>query len=138
MINNIMEIEIKKLFDDKVLNELDPNLTLLPNELKRDIFEKYFYPNRLVLDLLDELQSHECKLLDTKNLVPILGNVLKDNLAVKYLYENYIFKLPSSSYKQNIFKKLYDDIIVNKIKYFVLITDPVEDFALMWVFTMYK
>ena len=40
-----METEINKLFDDKVLNELDPNLTLLPDDLKRDIFEKYFYPN---------------------------------------------------------------------------------------------
>jgi len=71
-----MEIEIKKLFDDNELNKLDPNLTLLPDDLKRDIFEKYFYPNRLVIDLLDELQSHECKLLDITNLLPILRNVL--------------------------------------------------------------
>jgi len=63
---------------------------------------------------------------------------VKDKLAVKYLYENYIFNYSYSSYKKNIFKKLYDDIIVNNINHFVLITDPVEDFALMWICTMYK
>ena len=134
-----MEKEIiTKIFDDEKLHALDPNLTLLPHELKRDIVEKYFYPNRLVLDLLEELESHECKTLDIIHLLPILRDVLKDELAITYLLENYIYICPYHNYKTNIFKELYDDIITNKIKHFILLDDPVEDFALTWVFTMYK
>lgn len=134
-----MKKEINKIFDDEKLNKIDPNLCLLPDELKRDIYEKYFYPNRLVLDLLEELESHESKTLNINNLFPILRQVLQDPIAVKYLLENYLYMSPYyNNYNKNIFKDLYDDIIINKIKHFVLITDPVEDFALTWVFRMYK
>jgi hypothetical protein len=133
-----MNEKIDKLFNDKKLNELDPNLCLLPDDLKRDIFENYFYPNRLVLDLLEELNSHECKTLNTIKLVPILKNILEDKLAIQFLLENYLFVRPFSNIKKNIFKYLYDDIIINKNKHFVLIENPIEDFALMWVCTMYK
>ena len=133
-----MDKEIKKIFDDEKLHELDSNLTLLPEDLKHDIFEKYFYPNRLVVDLLKELESHESKTLNTINLLSILRQVLHDPLAVDYLLENYIYTCPYSNYKKNIFKQLYNDIIINKIKHFVLIKDPVEDFALTWIFIMYK
>jgi hypothetical protein len=129
---------IAKIFDDKVLNELDPNLTLLPDKLKSDIYEKYFYPKRIVKALLEELESHESKILNIINLLPILRDVLKDELAIAYLLENYLYICPYHDYKKNIFKALYDDIIVNKIKHFVLIEDPVEDFALTWVHYMYK
>ena len=70
-----MNEKIDKLFNDKELNKLDPNLCLLPDDLKRDIFEKYFYPNRLVLDLLEELNSHECKTLNIINLSINFGKI---------------------------------------------------------------
>jgi hypothetical protein len=130
--------QIEKIFDDEELNKIDPNLSLLPYDLKRDIYEKYFYPNRLVLDLLEELQSKDCRQLNIINLVPILRNILQDELAVDYLLENYLYICSYSGYKTNYFKQLYNEIIVNKVKYFVLIDDPIEDFALSWIFYMYK
>jgi hypothetical protein len=129
---------INIIFNDEELNKIDSNLCLLPDELKRDIVEKHFYPNRLVVDLLKELESHESKTLNIINLLPILRKVLEDPLAIAYLLENYIYTSPYYNYKKNIFKELYDSIIINKNKTFVLIEDPVEDFALNWLFTMYK
>ena len=133
-----MNKQIEKIFNDIELHKLDPNLCLLPDDLKRDIYEKYLYPNRLVLDLLEELNSHECKTLNIINLHPILQKVLKDELAIEYLLENYLYICPYSEYRKNIFKSLYDDIIINKKKHFVLIEDPIEDFALTWICIMYK
>jgi hypothetical protein len=133
-----MDKEIKNIFDDEKLHEFDSNLTLIPDELKNDIYEKYFYPIRIVKVLLEELESHESKILNIINLLPILRIVLKDEIAVNYLYKNYLYISPYHDYKKNIFKELYDDIIINKIKHFVLVEDPVEDFALTWVFTMHK
>ena len=131
-----MNKKINKIFNDKKLHDLDPNLTLLPFELKRDIYTKYFYPNRLVIDLLEELESNECKTLNIINLFPILQKVLKDDLAIEYLLDNYVYICPY--YKSNIFKKLFEDIIIDNKKYFKLIIDPVEDFALSWLHIMYK
>jgi hypothetical protein len=123
-------------------NENENNLlSLLPYDLKRDIYEKYFYPNRLVLDLLEELQSNYCQRLDIIHLLPILRNVLEDKLAIDYLLKEYEYiypGVPPPYYKQNIFKNLYNDIIINKRKYFILLKDPIEDFALSWVHFMYK
>jgi len=130
---------IEKVFNDKELNKIDSNFTLIPEDIKIDIFKKYLYPNRLVLDLLEELESHESKTLNIINLVPILRNVLKDRLAIDYLLENYIYICSYyDDYRENIFKRLYNDIIIEKKKYFILIKDPVEDFSLAWVFHMYK
>jgi hypothetical protein len=133
-----MNEKIDKIFNDIELHKIDPNLCLLPDDLKRDIIEKYLYPNRLVLDLLEELNSHECKTLNTVNLLPILQKVLKDELAIQYLLENYLYICPYSENRKNIFKSLYNDIIVNQVKHFVLIHDPIENFALTWLITMYK
>ena len=129
---------IDALFNDKELHKIDPNLTLLPDELKRDIYEKNLYPNRLVYDLLEELKSNESAKLDTIKLRPILQRVLKDKLAIDYLLNNYIYTCPYNDDKRNLFKELYEYFIINKNKQFVLIQDPVEDFALTWVHYMYK
>lgn len=129
---------IEKVFNNIELNKIDPNLALIPEDIQLDIFEKYFYPNRLVLDLLEELESHESKTLNIINLVPMLRNVLKDSFAIEYLLNNYMFICPYNNYSKNYFKMIYEEIIINKKKCFVLVKDPVEDFALTWVHYMYK
>jgi hypothetical protein len=129
---------IEKIFNDKELNKIDPNFAIIPEDIKVDIFEKYLYPNRIVLDLLEELESHESKTLNIINLVPILRNVLNDSLAIKYLLNNYIYICPYNNYFKNYFKMLYEDIIINKKKCFILVQDPIEDFSLTWVHYMYK
>lgn len=133
-----MDTLIDKIFNDKELHKIDHNLCLLPYDLKRDIYEKYFYPNRNVKDLLEELESHRCQTLDITHLIPILKNVLEDELAIDYLLNNYVYKCTYYDSETNIFKNLYNDIMIKNKKHFILIKDPVEDFALTWVFTMYK
>ena len=133
-----MKEKIDSLFDDKEINKIDPNFCIIPDELKRDILIKYIYPNRLVYDLLEELESNESKTLNIIHLLPILRNVLQDKLAVEYLLQNYLYTCPYQNIKSNIFKNLYEDIIIYKNKHFVLLNDPVEDFALTWVHYMYK
>jgi hypothetical protein len=130
-------MDLNKIFDDKELNKIDKNLSLLPDDLKCDIFQKYFYPNRLVLDLLEELNSNRCHRLNYEKLLPLLTNVLQDKLAIDYLYNNYTFRYSENCISVNCFKQLYDQIIINNNRNFVLIENPIGDFCLSWLMRMY-
>jgi hypothetical protein len=132
--------EIESLFNDKQFNNIDKNLLLLPDDLKKNIYIEYFEPiieaHKLCNQLISLLTSQSSRQLDKDPIVPILTLVLDNKLAIEYLNENYFFVDDYNNKKQNIFKKLYDQIIINNKKNFIHY-DLVDDFALSWLYYMY-
>jgi hypothetical protein len=134
-------MEKNPLFDDIKLNNIDKNLSLIPEDIKKKIYNDHFkliIQSRELCDLLlIELNSDKCINLDISDLFPLLSNVLINEYAIEYLYNNYYHYDESTKKKNNYFKKLYDKIIKNNNRNFILIDNPIEDFALSWLMYMY-
>jgi hypothetical protein len=133
----INEKEIEIIFNDKKLNNFDNYLTLIPDDVKRNIYENFFSPKKLINELLDELNSISCKQLEIKKIVPLLKIVLENKMAFDYFYNQYYYLCPYSNKKSNFFRLLYDQIILKKKKNFIKIQDPLEDFCLSWLMYLY-
>lgn len=138
MNNYVDQNEINIFFNDNLLNEMDKKFTLLPDDLKRKIYMDYFKAGIDIQDLcnnlIEILQSSSCQRLEIELVVPILTKILDDKLAIEYLYNNYCYT--EKHYSKNIFKLLYDQLVINKKKNFVNLS-LVDDFALSWLFYMY-
>ena len=141
MISDVSNINIvlDNSFHDVQLNNIDKNLYLLPDDLKRNIYIEYFEPifkaqelsNKLIT-LLSTKSSREC---DIQPIVPILTLILDNQYAIEYLLEKYFFH-DEYNKKRNLFKILYEQIIINKKRNFINF-DIVSDFALSWLHIMY-
>lgn len=134
-------MEKNPLFDDIELNNIDKKILLIPEDVKKKIYNDHFkliIQSRELCDLLlIELKSKKSNNLDISDLFPLLSNVLLNEYAIEYLYNNYYYYDESTKEKNNFFKKLYDKIIKNNGKNFILIDDPIKDFALSWLMYMY-
>ena len=130
-------MEINPIFDDIELNKIDKNFILIDNETKNKIYNKNLLPNNFCKNLLINLKSQKSKNLDISDIIPILRIILDDKLSINYLYNNYYHVDYFTKNKINYFKNLYDKIIKNNDKSFILIKDPVEDFALSWLMYLY-
>lgn len=132
--------KIESLFNDKQLNNIDNNLFLLPDDLKKKIYIEYFEPiieaQKLCNKLISLLHAKSSRQLDKDPIVPILTLILDNKWAIEYLNENYFFVDEYNNKKQNIFKILYNQIIINKKKNFIYF-DIVTDFALSWLHYLY-
>ena len=136
MENNIYDT----IFDDKKLNSLDKDIYLLPDDLKNKIYSDYFKDKLLAQELcnnlLVQLESYDSIKLNYEKLSPFLEKVLKNELAVKNLYENYEYLDIIYNRRINIFKNLYDTIMIDKKKNFEKL-NTVNDFALSWLHRLY-
>lgn len=130
-------MELNTLFDDIELYKIDNNYILIDNEIKNKIYNKNLLPNKLCINLLINLKSKNSYNLDVNDILPLLRIILDDKESINYLYNNYYHIEKNSTNKINYFKNLYDKIIKNKEKNFVLINDPVKDFALSWLMYLY-
>ena len=90
---------------------------------------------KLVENLYYHLNSIESRQLDREKLVIILEKILQNKNIVKYLYDNYEFT-DANHDKINLFKKIYDDLVINKKKNFENL-NLVNDFVLSWIHLMY-
>lgn len=111
------------LFDDKDLNRIDPNFYIIPDNVKYKI-SKPDMP-KICKDLINQLNSHECNRLIIKQLVPILKQVIDDNMACNYMLQT-----------DSNFEQLYNDIIIDKKKNFIHL-NTIDDFALSWCMFVY-
>ena len=134
-------MQINPLFDDIDLNKFEKNLTLIPDDIKREIYEDYFEPiikaRKLCDELVFQLNSINSIKLNIIDILPLLNLVLENKYAIEYLYNNYYYKDTITGEKINYFKILYEKIIKNKDKNFILINNPIEDFALSWLMHLY-
>ena len=136
-----MDYNYKYLIDDKELHNFDKKLYLIPNDIKQKIYYDYFDPiikaHKLADELILQLKSKNSIKLDIIDILPLLNLVLENEYAIEYLNKNY-YHLDTYLYQKiNYFKKLYDQIIKRKIKNFILIDDPIQDFALSWLTYLY-
>ena len=134
-----ISVVLDNLYQDIYLNNIDNNLYLLPDDLKRNIYIEYFEPTCKAQDLCNNLitllSSKSSRQLDIKPIVPLLTLILDNKYAIDYLLENYIFEYTYNK-KKNLFKILYEGIIINKKRNFINF-DIVSDFALSWLYSMY-
>ena len=134
-------MEYNPIFDDKELNKLDRNLTLIPYDIKKDIYINYFQPiinaKKICDKLFYELKSINSKKLNIIDILPLLYLILNNKYAIDYLYNNYYYYDEYSNTKINIFKNLYDKIIINNNRNFILLSDDVKDFAQSWLMYLY-
>lgn len=134
-----INLVLDNLYQDEYLNNIDKNLYLLPDDLKRNIYIEYFEPICKAQDLCNKLiillSGKSSRQLDIKPIVPLLTLILDNKYAVEYLLENYIFEYTIYN-KKNIFKILYEEIIINKKRNFINF-DIVSDMALSWLYRMY-
>jgi len=139
-LNNILsssdEATFNKIFDDKELNEFEKKLFIIPDDIKKNIYYDYFYPNeprviasKLCDELLNEIDSFKHTTCNTTKLSLILTKVLENNLAIEYLYNNYCYYDKYNNTKRNYFRIVYDKIIINKEKNYINFNE-VDDFAL--------
>lgn len=126
---------MENILDDIELNLIDENLYTITEEVKQNLQDKYL-SDELCKKLTTELNSHECINLDIFYLSPIVELVLKNKYAVNYLYNNYYYFDKYQNKKINIFKNLYDELVIKKKKNFINFT-LVNDFALSWLHIMY-
>ena len=126
---------MENILDDIELKQIDENLYTITEEVKQNLKDKYL-SDELCKKLTTELNSHECINLDIIYLSPIVELVLKNKYAVNYLYNNYYYFDKYQNKKINIFKNLYDKLIVEKKKNFINCT-LVNDFALSWLHIIY-
>ena len=102
---NLQETIINEKEIEIIFNNFDSYLTLIPDDVKRNIYENYFFPKKLINELLDELNSISCKQLEIEKIV------LEDKMAFDYFYNQYYYLCPYSNKKSNFFRLLYDQII---------------------------
>ena len=105
---------------EKIINEL------LDNSISEELCK----------DLINQLDSHDCIILDISHLSPLLELVLHNKYATNYLYNNYYYYDKYQNKKINIFKKLYNELVVEKRKNFIHM-NIVDDFALSWLHIIY-
>ena len=141
--NEISTKVINNVFHDVELNNFDKGLYLIPDDVKKNIYFDYFYPNepeviakKLCDLLLEELNSSECKKINIENLVPILEKVLENEFAIKYMYNDYCYHDKYSGKNYNYFQIFYDKIIIKKEKNYVNLSE-IHDFAFSWLFNLY-
>jgi hypothetical protein len=115
-----------------LINNKDPYCKLVENPIFIDETEENI---KLVENLYYHLNSMESQQLDREKLVIILEEILQNKNIVKYLYDNYQFT-DTNHDKINLFKKIYDDLVVNKKKNFENL-NLVNDFVLSWIHLMY-
>lgn len=130
-------MEINPIFDDIELNKIDKNFILIDNKTKNKIYNDNSLPNNFCTNLLINLKSKKSSSLDVADILPILRIILDDKQSIDYLYKNYYHNDYSTNNKINYFKILYDKIIKNNNRNFILIKDPVEDFSLSWLMHLY-
>jgi hypothetical protein len=128
------------LFNDVQLHEMDENFYIIPDNTKNQITNKYLniennekITNTLIHQLYSVLETEDCCQLNITKLVPILTEVLKNKDVINYLYNSYTFY---NCENKNIFKILYDQIIVKKERNFKNLSE-INDFALSWLHMMY-
>jgi len=129
------------LFDESEVTNFNKNLLLkIPDDIKKDIYIQYFEPiidaQELCNLLLNELKSEKCIKLDISDLFPLLKKVLDNKYSIEYLYNNYYYYDEYTKKENNYFKQLYN-FYKNNGKNFILIKDPIEDFALSWLMYLY-
>jgi hypothetical protein len=125
-------MEINPIFDDIELNKIDKNFILIDNKTKNKIYNDNSLPNNFCTNLLINLKSKKSSSLDVDDILPILRIILDDKQSIDYYHiDNY------TNTKINYFKILYDRIIKNNNRNFILIKDPVEDFSLSWLMHLY-
>jgi len=135
-----MNIVLDNSFHDVELNNIDKNFYLLPDDLKRNIYIEYFEPTikaqELSNKLITLLSTKSSREGDIEPIVPILTLILDNQYAIEYLLENYFFYDEHTNKKRNLFKILYEKIIINKERNFINF-DIVNDFAQSWLHIMY-
>ena len=89
---------------EKIINEL------LDNSISEELCK----------DLINQLDSRDCVILDITHLSPLLELVLHNKYATNYLYNNYYYYDKYQNKKINIFKKLYNELVVEKRKNFTV------------------
>jgi hypothetical protein len=128
-----------ELCDDNILNNFDNNFTILPDDLKRKIYDDYFkeelIAEKLCNDVLIELNTKNSYCLCKVDLEPLIKKVLENKIAIKNLCEI-----------SDVFKDLYTKIIINKSKNFINLyndsdinkaTYGASDLALSWLYMLY-
>jgi hypothetical protein len=137
----IQEETKNKLFSNFIIEEINHEKQIEEQETKYPVFQipiselkkKHI---RLCNELLLELDSTKSINLDYENLVPLLKIVLNNKKSVKYLQGKYFYTYPCST-RKNLFRDLYEKIIIKKEKNFLKIDNPLSDFALSWLMSMY-
>ena len=126
---------LKKFLIEKIIK-----LGFEPIDLGCDSSEKSVdypdYAQKLCKKITTELDSEKCIALDITNLSPLLDEVLKNNYAINYLYNNYYFYDKYENKKIKIFQNLYNDFVVDKKRNFINYT-LINDFALSWLYRIY-
>ena len=93
--------------------------------------EKKSYGEYLYNKLIRECSSQNAKLFQIRDIVPILIEVLENEYAIQYLYDNsHLNKIC------NAVTVLYKYIIIDNKKNFIKL-DKIDDLALSILFTLY-
>lgn len=126
---------MEKLFHDIDLHVIDEKFSVFSEEAKQNLVDIYL-SEKLCNTLMTELNTLESIQLNYIQLASVLELVLQNNRAINYLYNNYCYYDKYQNIKINIFKNLYDELVVEKKKNFVNLS-LVNDFALSWLHKMY-
>lgn len=126
-INKISEYLIKSSKENKILNlkNIIKNINNLPYILQLDICNNFLVSKKLYNELMKEIESYRCMILDYEELAKIIKNILENNLIVNYLCKN-----------NKIFNNIYTDHIVNNNKEFKKMSN-INSFALSWLMYLY-
>lgn len=126
---------MENLFDDIDMHVTDKNFSILSEEVKQKLVDIYL-SDELCNALMTELNSCESIQLNYIQLASILELVLQNKHVIDYLYNNYYYYDKYQNTKINIFKNLYDELVVEKNKNFVNLS-LINDFALSWLHKIY-
>ena len=125
--------EKNKIIENIELNKFEKNLFLLPDDLKKHIYKLFFEPTLLAYEIvnnfLEKLESKKSIVLDISDILPLIEIILNNNLCIQKLYYSYFIIDPYTKFKINYFKILYDKIIKNNKRNFILLNKK-EDLAL--------
>jgi len=126
-INKISEYLIKSSKENKILSlkNIIKNINNLPHSLQLDICNNFLVSKKLYNELMKEIESYRCMILDYEELAKIIKNILENNLIVNYLCKN-----------NKIFNNIYTDHIVNNNKQFEKMSN-INSFALSWLMYLY-
>jgi hypothetical protein len=126
---------MENLLDDIDLHVMDEKFSILSEEVKQNLVDIYL-SEELCKNVMTELNTIESIQLNYIHLAAILELVLQNKHAIHYLYNNYYYYDKYQNTKINIFKNLYDELVVEKKKNFVNLS-LVNDFALSWLHKIY-
>lgn len=126
---------MENLFDDIDLHVMDEKFSIVSEEVKQNLVNIHI-SEQLCKKLMTEFNTLDSIQLNYIQLASILELVLQNKHVIDYLYNNYYYYDKYQNTKINIFKNLYDELVVEKKKNFVNLS-LINDFALTWLHKMY-